>query len=96
MVLDARNRECMRATGTVFFLEVPAQLLASRLAGDPRTAQRPSLTGLPPVEEITQVLAERVSIYRATAHHIINAARPLPELVRDLSNHISQSGSIPP
>ena len=96
MVLDPRNRAFMRATGTTFFLDVPAQLLASRLAKDPRTAQRPSLTGLPPAEEIAQVLAERASIYRATAHHIIQAAKPLPELVRDIANRISKSGSIPP
>jgi len=96
MVLDQRNCEFMRAMGTVFFLDVPAQLLASRLAEDPRAAQRPSLTCLPPAEEIAHVLAEREPIYRATAHHIIHAARPLPELVQELSNLISQSGSIPP
>jgi shikimate kinase len=92
MVLDPRNCEFMRAAGTVFFLDVPAQLLSSRLAADPRTARRPSLSGLPPAEEIGQIIAERASIYRAAAHHIINAAKPLPELVRELSDSISQSG----
>jgi len=92
MVLDPRNCEFMRATGTVFFLDAPAQLLSSRLAEDPRTTQRPSLTGLPPAKEITRVLAERDPIYRATAHHIINAAESLPELVRKLSNCIFQTG----
>ena len=96
MVLDPDNRAFMRATGTAFFLDVPARLLASRLAGDPRTAQRPSLTGLPAAEEIAQVLAEREALYRATAHHIIDAARPLPELVRDLAKRICQKGSITP
>jgi len=95
MVLDPRNCEYMRATGLVIFLDVPARVLASRLTEDPRAAQRPSLTGLPPAEEIARVLDERVSIYRAAAHHIINAVRPLPELVRDLANCISQSGRIP-
>ena len=93
MVLDPRNCEFMRATGTVFFLNVPAQRLASRLTENPRTAQRPSLTGLPPAEEIAQVLAEREPIYRAVAHHIIHAAKPLPELARELANIISQNGS---
>jgi len=95
IVLDPRNREFMRAVGTVFFLAVPAQLLSSRLAEDPRTARRPSLTGLPPAEEAAQVLAERESLYRAAAHHTINAARPLPELVRELSKRIIQNGSSP-
>jgi shikimate kinase len=95
MVLDPRNREFMRAEGTVFFLDAPAQLLLSRLAEDPAARQRPGLTGLPPAEEMTQVLAEREPMYRAAAHHIIDATRPLPELVRELSNIISQSGRIP-
>jgi len=92
MVLDPRNCEFMRATGTVFFLDASAQLLSSRLAEDPRATQRPSLTGLPPAKEITSVLAEREPIYRATAHYTINAAEPLPELVRELSNLILQTG----
>ncbi|MCL2123697.1 MAG: shikimate kinase II, partial [Desulfovibrionaceae bacterium] len=95
MVLDPRNCEFMRATGTVFFLDAPAQLLSSRLAETPRTQQRPSLTGLPPSEEIPRVLAEREPAYRAAAHHIVNATRPLPELVRELSNSIMQPGRRP-
>ena len=95
MALDPRNREFMRAAGTVFFLDVPAQLLASRLAEDPRAAQRPSLTGLPPAEEAALVLAEREPAYRAAAHHCIQAARPLAELAGELADIISQTGSIP-
>jgi shikimate kinase len=93
MALDPRNREFMRAVGTTFFLDVPASILASRLAQDPRAAQRPSLTGLPPAEEVARVLAEREPVYRAAAHHIIPAARPLPELLRELANLISHNGS---
>jgi shikimate kinase len=95
MVLDPRNREFMRAAGTAFFLDVPAPILASRLAETPLAAQRPSLTGLPPAEEIPHVLAEREPLYRATAHHTVNAARPLPELARELADIISQTGSTP-
>jgi shikimate kinase len=96
MTLDPRNRAFMRATGTVFFLDVPARQLSSRLAEDPRPEQRPSLTGLPLAEEIARVLAEREPLYRAAAHHTINAARPLPELVRELAHSIVQTGSIVP
>ncbi|MDR0239925.1 MAG: shikimate kinase AroL [Deltaproteobacteria bacterium] len=97
MVLDPRNCEFMRATGTVVFLDVPAQFLSSRLAADPRALQRPSLTGRSPAEEIAQVLAEREPMYRAAAHHIVNAVRPLPELVREIADIILQpwgSGSM--
>ncbi|MDR2695118.1 MAG: shikimate kinase AroL [Deltaproteobacteria bacterium] len=94
MALDPHNREFMRATGTVFFLDVPARVLALRLAENPLAAQRPSLTGLPPAEESERVLAEREPIYRMAAHHAVNAARPLPELVRELADIISQNGSV--
>ena len=95
IVLDPRNRAFMRSTGTVFFLDVPARFLSSRLAEDPREAQRPSLTGLPPAEEITRILAEREFMYRATAHHIVNAARPFHELVPEISSMIMQTGRTP-
>ena len=93
MVLDPRNCEFMRATGTVFFLEASARFLLSRLTENPRPAQRPSLTGLPLDKEIERVLAEREPIYRATAHHILNATGPLSELVQELSTIIMQIGS---
>ena len=95
MALDPRNREFMRATGTVFFLDVPAQVLATRLTQDPRATQRPSLTGLPPAEEIARVLAEREPVYRAAAHHSIPAGRPVPELVPELAKIINQHEGAP-
>ena len=90
MALDRRNREFMRAAGTVFFLDVPARILSSRLAANLLEAQRPSLTGLPPAEEVEKVLAEREPLYRAAAHHIIRAVRPLPELARELADSITR------
>jgi shikimate kinase len=95
MVLDPRNCEFMRAAGTVFFLDVPAHILADRLTQDPRSTQRPSLTGLPPAEEIAHILAEREPLYRAAAHHIIPAARPLPELAEEIVNIINRNEGMP-
>ena len=94
MALDPGNCEFMRVAGTVFFLDVPAHILSSRLAKNPRAAQRPSLTGLPPSEEIERVLAEREPVYRATAHHVIHAARPLPDLARELAEIITRDMEI--
>jgi len=91
MVLDPSNREFMRLTGTVVFLDVPARVLSLRLAKNPRAYQRPSLTGLPPDEEIVHVLADREPIYRGAAHHTINGNRPLPELAQELSARILQT-----
>ena len=89
MVLATQNRALMRQEGTVFYLCAPAPLLAARLAADPAHAQRPSLTGLPLVEEVEQVLLQRDALYRQAAHHVLDAAQPPPSLARSVLARIS-------
>ncbi len=82
IVLDLENRERMRREGVAVYLAADPATLAGRLeppAGDP---SRPSLTGLPFAEEIAAVLREREPLYRATAHHVLDATRPPDEVVR--------------
>lgn len=80
MVLSEANRLFMRTHGTVFYLSLPAAVLATRLAADPNADQRPTLTGQPIVEEIKEVLAVREPLYRSTAHHILDGTAS-PEAV---------------
>ena len=84
MVLDPENRAFMRQKGRVVYLSAPAHLLAARLAGGERDPFRPSLSGLPPAEELSAVLAEREPLYRAAAHHCVDASLPLVEVVRQV------------
>lgn len=77
IVLAGANRGLMRRIGLVFYLAVPAEELARRLAADPKAGQRPSLTGRGLLEEAAAVLAEREELYRQTAHYVINAAEPM-------------------
>ena len=77
MVLAEENRELMRQCGMVVFLDAPVQVLAERLARNPLSSQRPSLTGKGLIEEISQVLDDRRPLYEASAHHIVDASRPL-------------------
>ncbi len=81
MVLSAANREYMRANGTVFYLCVPAAVMAARLEADPNNAQRPTLTGRSIVDEVNEVLAAREALYLETAHHVLDAVAPVDEVL---------------
>lgn len=72
-VLDPANREVMRRSGTVVFLEVQAEALAARLEA---AEARPVLAGRDPVD----LWAERAPAYRAAAHHAVDASGAAEEV----------------
>jgi shikimate kinase len=80
-VLRPANRELMRRAGLVVYLRTEPEVLAERLARDPLPQQRPSLTGRPPAEEMRRLHRERDHLYRECAHHVLDAALTLDELV---------------
>ncbi|MDR1044315.1 MAG: shikimate kinase AroL [Candidatus Adiutrix sp.] len=82
-VLDGNNCRLMRGSGLVLYLRVPAELLAARLAAEPRPDRRPSLTGRSPAAEAAEVLAAREALYLAAAHQVIDG-RGSPEEVLGL------------
>ena len=84
MILAASNRAFMRAGGRVFYLSVPAEILAARLAAAPESGQRPSLTGRLIEEEASLVLAEREPLYLEAAHQAIAAEAPLERVVAEI------------
>ena len=84
IVLDPDNRDYMRAHGVVAYLAASADVLATRLKPFANDPSRPSLTNLSQEQEIVNVLAERDALYRATAHHIVDAALPLKQVARIL------------
>lgn len=73
VVLSPQNCELMRASGPVFYLHCPVEVLAARLSANLSAKDRPSLTGRDPIEEAAAVLAEREPLYRRTAHFIVAA-----------------------
>lgn len=79
MILAEANRALMKRSGLVFYLSAPAEVLAARLLADPKTEQRPSLTGRSVVEEVAQVLAERERLYREAAHQVVDASADFEE-----------------
>ena len=80
VVLRPENRSLLARNGKVFWLDAPAAQLLARLATNPLSSQRPSLTGKDPLTEMMEVLAEREPLYSACAHHKIDAASE-PETV---------------
>ncbi len=81
IVLSEINRRFMRAGGTVFYLYATAGVLAHRLEAFPEEDQRPSLTGRPIAEEITEILLAREALYQDAAHHVLDASVPPQDVV---------------
>lgn len=68
-ILRPQNVECLKKTGTIFWLTASVSSIASRIGSD---TQRPSLTGTKSfIEEIEEVLAVRSPKYQEAADHII-------------------------
>jgi shikimate kinase len=68
-ILRTQNIETLKKNGTVFWLTASVETIANRIGSD---NQRPSLTGTKSfVDEIQEVLQERVPKYQAAADHII-------------------------
>lgn len=92
-VLREENRNRMRASGPVVWLQADVDVLLPRIQGDATTAsRRPSLTGLDPRTEIVQLLAVREPLYRQTATIVVSAdERPVLEIVGDVLNALPAS-----
>lgn len=84
IILSEVNRRFMRETGVVIYLCAPVAVLAERLEAFPEEAQRPTLTGRPISQEVSEVLAQRDALYREAAHHIVNAAQSPEQVVADI------------
>jgi shikimate kinase len=68
-ILRTQNIESLKKNGTVFWLTATVETLVRRIGSD---NQRPSLTGTKSfVDEIQDVLQERIPKYQAAADHVI-------------------------
>jgi shikimate kinase len=79
-VLRPANRECLRATATVFYLRAAPEGLYRRLRHD---RNRPLLQVEDPLMRLKDLYAARDGLYRETAHYVIDTGRPsIPALVQ--------------
>lgn len=84
IILSEYNRRFMREKGIVIYLCAPVSVLADRLEAFPEEGQRPTLTGKPISEEVSEVLALRDALYREAAHHVVDAAQAPDQVVSDI------------
>jgi shikimate kinase len=74
-ILRPENREVIAKTGIAVWLKIDADTVIQRLAGDSTTAdRRPSLTSLPPREEVESLLQKRQPLYQEVADCEVDAA----------------------
>lgn len=67
-VLEPTNRELMRERGTVVWLRVDPSVLADRV----RTGTHRPLLDDDPVATLRRLTSERESLYRSTAHQVVD------------------------
>lgn len=84
MVLREQNCSFMREHGLVVFLDVPAEELGRRLGADPLDAQRPSLTGKNMVDEVREVLAQRMPLYTKCAHVRVDGSQSVRKIIDNI------------
>lgn len=90
-VLDAGNRDAMRARATVVYLAVDPGLQQARLAGD---TTRPLLQGDDAGATLARLQAQREPLYRAAAHHVFVAgSKPAGEAAEALAAMLGDSGT---
>ncbi|WP_433646486.1 shikimate kinase AroL [Kosakonia pseudosacchari] len=84
IILSEYNRRFMHEHGVVIYLCAPVDVLADRLEAFPEEGQRPTLTGKPISEEVSEVLAQRDALYREAAHYVVDAAQSPDKVVSDI------------
>jgi shikimate kinase len=87
-VVERRNNiAVLRAAGRVFWLSATPETIVERIQGDD---QRPALTaGRSHTEEVAEVLARRVPLYRMLAHvTVCTDSRSVEQIAREIVAHM--------
>ncbi len=82
IILDEDNRNFMREHGQVCFLALPAHVIVERLSKD--AGNRPALTNQGLIAEIETVLAERLHLYKSTAHFEVDATLSIDAVIENI------------
>lgn len=83
-ILRAENRHAICLAGPVIWLSAATDTIQRRLAADPHTtAQRPSLTGSSPLDEVERVLQQRIPWYTECADRRIETDQLSPREIVD-------------
>ncbi|MCS7239161.1 MAG: shikimate kinase [Thermoguttaceae bacterium] len=78
------NRQAMKQSGKVIWLQASPQTIYQRMYSDPTTAERrPNLTARGGLEEIIELLSKREPVYRETADFTVNTEGRPPEVLAE-------------
>ena len=92
-VLRAANRQCLRGRGQVVYLHTQPDDIYRRLRHD---TTRPLLQVADPLARLRALYAERDSLYRETAHFVIEIGRPsVPMLLNMIVMQLELAGVVP-
>lgn len=81
VILRPENTKNLRASGTVFWLEASVETIVDRIQ---ESSERPALThGKSFLEEVEEVLSERLPLYRAAADHEVDTDPLTPTAVAE-------------
>lgn len=94
IVLMPENRKLIKNSGTVFYLMAEIDELVSRLLATSNNSARPNLTNLSLKEEVASTLHEREPLYFQCLDFILQACKPLHELVADVITALGQKNKI--
>jgi len=84
-VINRENVKNLKQNGILIWLKANADTIAKRLLKDEKTAsQRPSLTGKSVVEEIKELLRERLPLYQQASDIEVDTERYSPEEIARL------------
>jgi len=88
LILREENVKLLKGHGTIFWLTAEIPTIVKRISGD---TQRPSLSGTKTfVEEIEDILKERIPKYQAAADHIIPTDQVPPhQIANSIHSYIS-------
>lgn len=88
-VLRDENRRLLKSRGFVVYLTVPLQLQLRRIGYD---RSRPLLQTPDPALRLKEINEERDSLYRETAHWVVDTRRnDSKKLARELAKHIQEN-----
>ncbi len=91
VILSPENREFMRATGVIAYLQAPAGVLQERFSALLEKSYYPSLSGNDPMFEMEEILNQRAPVYEACADMIVNASQTPGEVLGEIFDVIARN-----
>jgi len=85
IVLDKENVRLLQKGGWIVWLQGSPEVLRERMARDMQSGrQRPSLSGVDPLQEVERVLEERSGFYEQAGDYMVRTDHQTPEAVADM------------